>query len=175
MKHGTMRFSGLTLHHNPSEIELLDVSELSEDLVIGCMPFVCCNGEKAAVLRGEGVFYGENAFEQYLALRDLYKNGTGGALSVSGIRPFYAFLARLGLKCMPVDDVVEYSFTFIEAPSLVPTENSTAPLFHTAADGQDLWDISGITGVSVDTLVMLNPQLKSPCEVSDGDKIRVRK
>ena len=175
MKHGTMRFLGFTLHHNPSKIEVSDVSELSENLIIGGLPFVCCNGEKAAVLRGEGVFYGENAFEQYLELRDLYKNGTAGALSVSGIRPFYAFLAKLGLKCMPVDNMVEYSFTFLEAPNIVPNENSTAPVFYIAADGQDLWDISGITGISVDTLVMLNPQFKSPCEVSDGDKIRIRR
>ena len=76
---------------------------------------------------------------------------------------------------MPVDDVVEYSFTFLEAPNLVPTENSTAPLFRIAEEGQDLWDISVITGISVDTLVMLNPQLKSPCEVSQGDKIRIRR
>ena len=161
MKHGTMRFSGLTLHHNPSKIEVLDVSELSENLIIGGVPFVCGSGA--------------NAFEQYLDLRDLYKNGTAGALSLSGVRPFYAFLAKLGLKCMPVDDVVEYSFTFLEAPNLVPTENSTAPLFRIAEEGQDLWDISVITGISVDTLVMLNPQLKSPCEVSQGDKIRIRR
>lgn len=175
MKHGTMRFSGLTLHHNPSKIEVLDVSELSENLIIGGVPFVCGSGANAAVVRGEGVFYGANAFEQYLDLRDLYKNGTAGALSLSGVRPFYAFLAKLGLKCMPVDDVVEYSFTFLEAPNLVPKENSTAPLFRIAEEGQDLWDISVITGISVDTLVMLNPQLKSPCEVSQGDKIRIRR
>lgn len=174
MNHGIMRFMGYTLNHNPHTIEVTDVANISEEVVVFALPVVFNIGSSAVTVKGEGVFYGENAFDQYLELRSLYKKCEVGVLSLSGINPFNAYLAKLELKCTPKDNYVEYKFMFIEVPDAMPEENSTAPEFYIADNDEDLWDISLKCDVSIETLVKLNPHIKNPCCISEGDKIRIR-
>ncbi len=173
MNHGTMRFMGFTLHHNPETIEITDTANISQEAVPFANPIIFNIGTKATVVKGEGVFYGANAFEQYLQLKQLYESCKSGVLSISGVNPFNAYLNELKLKCTPIDNYVEYVFTFIEVAEPVITENSTAPMYYIAQENEDLWDISINLSICIDKLVELNPQFSSPLNVNKGDKVRI--
>lgn len=174
MNHGMMRFMGYTLNHNPHTIEVIDLANISQEVVPFTLPVVLNIGLSAVTVKGEGVFYGKNAFDQYLKLRSLYKKCEIGVLSLSGINPFNAYLGKLELKCTPKDDYVEYKFIFVEVPDAMPKENSTAPEFYIAGNDEDLWDISLKCDVPIETLVKLNPHIKNPCCLSAEEKIRIR-
>lgn len=171
MKHGTLRFMGYTLHHNPNTLEVISSTNISQHNIPNFTAITQNIGNNPIVVKGEGVFYGENAFEQYMELKFLSKSCKAGVLSVSGINPFYAYLSQISLKCTPVDDYIEYTFIFTEANDYFTLENSTAPTKYTVKQGEDLWDISCKLGISVDTLIALNLGLKNTCDVSEGDVI----
>lgn len=173
IKHGTMRFMGKTLHHNPHTIEVTNTANITQQQVPFFTSIVLNTGYNATVIKGEGVFYGENAFEQYLQLKQLYTQGKCGVLSLSGVNPMHAYLQQLKLKCTPVDNYVEYTFMFVEAIEAVNKENSTAPQFYTVEENEDLWSIAVKLNITIDNLVDLNPQLKSPYDITKGDKVRI--
>lgn len=173
MKHGILRFMGYTLHHNPHTLDVTSSANISQYNIPDFTAITQNTGNNPTVVKGEGVFYGENAFEQYMELKSLSKNCKAGVLSVSGINPFYAYLSQIKLKCTPVDEYVEYTFTFTETPYYTATENSTAPTHYTVQQGEDLWDISCKLGISVETLVALNTKLKNTCDIAEGDVIKI--
>jgi len=172
-KHGAMRFMGKTLHHNPNTIEVTNSLSVSQQQIPFLHSIAVNTGAAATVIRGEGVFYGENSFEQYLQLQEIYRSGKSGALSLSGIYPMYAYLQQLKLKSTPVDNYVEYTFVFVEALSDRNKENSTAPQYYTVGDNEDLWDIAVKLKISIDKLVKLNPHLKTTYNIEKGDRVRI--
>lgn len=173
MKHGIMRFMGYTLHHNPHTLDVTNIANVIQQNIPHSWAITQNTGNSPIVVKGDGVFYGDNAFKQYMKLKAIEEKCEVGVLSVSGINPFYAFLSQLRLKCTPIDDYVEYSFMFVEAPNHNNKENSTAPTQYTAEDNQNLWDIAFKLGVSVDDLIKLNPQLKNTSDISKGDVIKI--
>lgn len=173
MKHGIMRFMGYTLHHNPHTLDVTNIVNVIQHNIPSSVAITQNTGNSPVVVKGDGVFFGDNAFKQYMKLKALEEKCDVGVLSVSGINPFYAYLSQLRLKCTPIDDYVEYSFTFIEVPNHTDKENSTAPAQYIAEENQDLWDIAYKLGVSVDYLIKLNPQLKNTSDISKGDVIRI--
>lgn len=173
MKHGVMRFMGYTLHHNPHTLQVISNANISQYCIPDFTELTESIGSKATVVKGEGVFYGENAFEQFAELKQLAKARKADVLSVSGINPFYAYLSELKLKCTPVDDYVEYSFTFIESEDYTYKENSTAPNSYIVKQTEDLWDISCKLNIPIERLISLNPQLKNTYDISEGDVIRI--
>jgi hypothetical protein len=173
MKHGVMRFMGYTLHHNPHTLQVISNANLSQYFIPEFTEVTESMGDKATVVKGEGAFYGDNAFEQFAELKQLSKAHKAGVLSVSGINPFYAYLSELKLKCTPVDDYVEYSFTFIESADYKYQENSTAPNRYAVKQGEDLWDISCRLNIPIERLISLNLQLKNTYDLSEGDVIRI--
>ncbi len=172
MTHGFMRFNDITLHHNPNTLHITDINNIDTTFTVSLSPFVTENGNNPTVIEGEGVFYGENAFEQYLTLKKACDRCDIGVLSLSGIYPFYALLYRLELVCTPVDDMVKYTFFFVEVPK--ENENSTLPYYYTLRENQDLWDISYLFSIPIEKLIMLNPQIRSLNSVQTGDRILLR-
>lgn len=173
MKHGVMRFMGHTLHHNPHTLQVISNGNILQYCIPDFAELTESMGNKATVVKGEGVFYGENAFDQFMELKQLAKYRKAGVLSVGGINPFYAYLSELRLKCTPVDDYVEYSFTFIESADYKYKENSTAPTKYTVKQTEDLWDISCKLNIPIERLIKLNPQLKNTYDISEGDVISI--
>ncbi|MBQ7522846.1 MAG: LysM peptidoglycan-binding domain-containing protein [Clostridia bacterium] len=169
MKHGSMRFNGITLHHNPDTLLITDSNSVEKELTLNLFPSVSLTNNNPTVIKGSGVFYGENAFEQYLILKKACNCCEIGVLSLSGIYPFYALLYQLELECTPVDDIVKYRFFFIEVPK--NHENSTLPYYYTVKENQDLWDISYLFSIPIEKLLVLNPQIRSLNSVQTGDRI----
>lgn len=72
-------------------------------------------GQLKRIITGEGVFYGEDAFERFKALIKLAEDSSPGNLEhpVWGIR--YCYLTGLELTQEPKENCVGYQFTFTQA------------------------------------------------------------
>ena len=67
------------------------------------------------IISGTGVFYGEDAFEQYLALQKLLNDMSAGNLEhpIFGIR--YCYFTLLEVTQEPKENYVSYRFEFTQA------------------------------------------------------------
>lgn len=74
-------------------------------------------GEMKRIIRGKGVFYGEDAFEQFKLLQKLAEDDSAGNLEhpVWGIR--YCYFTGLELNQEARENYVSYSFEFTQALS----------------------------------------------------------
>lgn len=72
-------------------------------------------GDMKRIIRGSGVFYGEDAFDRFKALALLMESREAGNLEhpVWGIR--YCYFTKLVLTQEPKDNCVSYSFEFTQA------------------------------------------------------------
>ena len=173
MKHGIMRFIGHTMHHNPHTLTVTSSANIVQQNVFMSTAVVNNVGSNATTVKGEGVFYGESAFEQYMVLKQLYNTCKAGVLSVSDINPMYAYLSDLKLKCTPVDDYVEYTFTFTEVSDYSKAENSTAPTHYTVQQNEDLWNIACKLNIPIEALTAYNPHIKCMYSLAQGDVIKI--
>lgn len=74
-------------------------------------------GDKKCYITGSGVFFGEDAFEQFKMLSTLFEEKSAGNLEhpIWGIR--YCYFTGLELTQEPKDDCISYKFTFTGALS----------------------------------------------------------
>ena len=72
-------------------------------------------GELKRTITGSGVFYGEDAYDQFKQLQLLFEDKTAGNLEhpIWGIR--YCYFTGLELTQEPKENVVSYRFTFTQA------------------------------------------------------------
>ena len=71
--------------------------------------------EMKRVIRGKGIFFGDNAFTNFKALAALFADGTAGNLEhpIWGIR--YCYFTGLELTQEPKNNYVSYTFEFTGA------------------------------------------------------------
>lgn len=172
MKNVSMRFGGYTFRHNPAKLRIDDEANIVR-LISPCTPpDSIALGRKLRVITGEGELYGADCTEQYCGLHSLYEKGSKGLLSLPNMPPVYAYLRELRLIAEPSDDVLSFSFGFIEArggaEAVTPEDCYTV-----RDDGESLWDIAYACGSSVDELVRLNPQIRYIGCLSAGEKVRI--
>lgn len=69
-------------------------------------------GDMQMKITGEGVFFGEKAFDDFKLLSKLFEEGTAGNLNhpIWGIR--YCYFTGLELTQEPKDNCISYRFTF---------------------------------------------------------------
>ena len=82
-------------------------------------------------------------------------------LSVPSLPSVYAVFEKLEIKGEPKPNVLEYSFVFRE---VMEKKQKTVITYFDCENGQTLWDIAYKTGVKIDELVRLNPDVKFPDE-----------
>ena len=72
-------------------------------------------GDLRRIITGSGVFYGEDAYDQYKQLQKLVNDMTPGNLEhpIFGIR--YCYLTMLEVTQEPKENYVSYRFEFIQA------------------------------------------------------------
>ncbi len=165
-----MRFAGHSFRHNPVELKI-DNKKTPKSSVIPFRGEVSAEGlRKCTVISGKGEFVGEDCIEQYKKLLALYEKGTKGVLSIPGLMPFYAYISSLCAVGETTPDLISYSFEFTE---ITGVREQRKREFHTVSEGETLFDIADIEGVSLDTLTVLNPQLRRPDELNAREKVRL--
>lgn len=145
------------------------------------------------VMRGEGEFFGPDAYEQFKALATVFYDDSPGVLVHPVWQTVNAYFVELTLKQEPRADYVRYAFTFWECGGEETafalreikargegtqvaggSEGSSVPtMYHTVVRGDTLWDIARTYGVEIGKLIGWNPQIKNPNLILPGQKVRV--
>ena len=170
MKLIPMRFMGYEWHHNPREIKFECAKKVSESLVHESTAQIQETGRKNMIISGVGELYGADCQSQFEALLELFKKKGVGVLAIENLEPVFAVFENISLIGTPREDVLTYGFVFRE---VMEEKENIKPDCHIAAEGEDLWDISYRYGIVIDELVRLNPQIKRPDIVAQGEVIRL--
>ena len=129
-------------------------------------------GRTATVMKGEGEFFGADAYSTFLELLAVFQKGGRGTLVHPVWQTAGAYLTELELTQEPRDDYVAYRFTFCEAPGAAEEaagdEETNGRRFYELREGQTLWTVSNAYGLSMTELLRLNPQIAKPNEVQAG-------
>lgn len=181
-----MRFGDFVWPHNPKIYEI----EYNRRIVCHKVPFglyaLSDMGREARILRGEGEFIGENAYEDFRKLAAMFYSDTPRIL----VHPIWqsapAWFVSLKLKQEPRRDFVSYEFEFWESFSgyeLLPkvalntvassskAEIPAARHTYTIKSGDTLWGLAKTNGISLSELLKLNPQIRNPNIYHCGDVI----
>lgn len=128
-------------------------------------------GKKRRVFSGEGEFFGEHCGQDFERLKQLYEKGTAGILYVPSQKPVLAVLQMLELLGEDLAEVIRYRFSFVEQADTAGKCLSPCRLGN---GSRSLWDFANETGISVELLRELNPELRRPdCPVPVGKKVRL--
>ena len=172
--------------------------EYQRRLAVHPVPFGQCViqdlGSVYRVLRGQGVFAGEGAYEQFHQLAAVFRESGPGLLVHPIWRTERAWFASLTMTEKPLPDYVQYSFEFWEdwngyARGLTEVHAETDSLQGEAASastvsgtdatvylvrkGDNLWGIAKRYGVSLTALIAANPQIKNPNLIYPGDRVNI--
>ena len=183
-----MRYKTYTWPHNPRTYSIRFERKLAvhkipfgryhmQDLGLGCR-----------VLRGEGEFAGEGAYDEFKTLATLFYEEGPGVLVHPVWQTASAYFVELALRQEPRPDYVAYTFAFWEDLAYYDAElkqvagtareaeeaDAASGLVHTVVQGDTLWAIALRYGVTVDKLIRNNPQIKNPNLIRVGQEVRIR-
>jgi len=193
MRLTSMRYKDFTWPHNP---EIYAV-EYRRQVVAHKVPFGRCVlqdlGCTYRILRGEGVFAGEGAYQQFRELTEVFQESGPGLLVHPVWQAERVYFVELKVEEKPLPDYVRYSFTFWEdwsgysggltesndggtvsrTSSQTGTGAEEAAAYLTVQKGDTLWGIAKRYGVTLAALIAANPQIKNPNLIYPGDRVRL--
>lgn len=184
-----MRYKDYTWPHNPETYQV----EYRRRVAALKVPFggYCLQdlGQTCRVMRGEGTFAGEGAYEEFQALEAVFRLEGPGLLVHPVWRTANAYFVELDLLERPLPDYVRYSFAFWEedgayaaglreeaGPGGAPSGGGEAAgetAAYTVRKGDTLWGIAGRYGVTLTALIAANPQIKNPNLIYPGDRVNI--
>ena len=189
-----MRDKDYTWPHNPE----VYVVEHQRRLAVHPVPFGQCViqdlGSSYRVLRGEGVFAGEHAYEQFQQLVHVFRESGPGLLVHPVWQTERAWFASLTVTEEPLPDYVRYQFEFWEdwngyaegltqvdvgdtsdgdVEAAVRTDSGVETAVYLVKKGDTLWGIAKRYGVSLTALIAANPQIKNPNLIYPGDRVNI--
>lgn len=170
MKLVPMRFKGFEWRHNPAEISFECAKKVNELKSPNGGAYIQNMERNNMVVKGKGQLFGEDCLEQLDRLFRLFRQGGAGVLSIDKIEPLFAVFESLKILGRPKPDLLEYEFVFREV--MEKKQKSKLELY-TVGENENLWDVSYITGIGIDALVRLNPEIKRPDEIISDFEVRL--
>ena len=183
-----MRFKNFVWPHNPRTYTITYERSMANYKVPFGLYHLRSLGRTNRVLKGEGEFVGEGAYDTFKELATVFYEETPGVLVHPVWMTTTAWLVGLRLEQEPRKDYVRYSFEFWETNPYVQdvltvsAESGTSAAeedgrgeaaYHTVVKGDTLWELANTYEVSLSQLVGWNPQIKNPNLIRPGDKVKV--
>ncbi len=189
-----MRYKDFTWPHNPRTYTI----EYRREMGVHKVPFGRYHlqdlGPTRRVMKGEGEFVGEDAYETFKKLAAVFYSDGPGALVHPVWQGCNAYFVELSLSQEPRRDYVRYTFTFWESYDgyqayarkaegggasgrPLPAEaggGAEGEVWHTVVRGDNLWSIARRYGVELTGVIALNPQIRNPNLIYPGERVRVR-
>ena len=170
MELALMRFKGFTLWCNPYSIEIISESNTADYILPYSGEKREDIGRKGRVIKGKGELRGKDCLKQYAELYSLQAKGGEGILSLPTAEPMYALFTKLTALADSSPDKISYTFQFLETSG---EKSNDSKRIHKVKSGETLFDIAYKYGVSVDSLVLINPQIKRPDELNENEEIKI--
>ena len=146
-------------------------------------------GPSYRIMRGEGEFVGEGAYDEFKKLATVFYNEGPGLLVHPVWQTANAYFVELSLSQEPRADYVKYTFEFWECYDFYDTAGSTVTAAaavlsavesgsaqagqHTVVQGESLWGIANTYGVTLEQLLSWNPTIRNPNQLAVGQKVQV--
>ena len=184
-----MRYKDYIWPHNPATYSIT----YERQVAVHKVPFgryaMQDLGQSCRVIRGQGEFAGEGAYDAFKQLASVFYSKGPGLLVHPLWQAANAYFVSLRVEQAPRPDYVRYSFAFWEDYGLYDglavrtgeralTAGAEAPggqtARHRVVKGDTLWTLAGRYGVTPAELVALNPQIKNPNLIQVGEEVRVR-
>lgn len=184
-----MRFKDFVWPHNPRVYSIT----YERKLAVHKIPFgrhkIQSLGQTRRVLKGEGEFVGEGAYDTFKALASVFYEETPGVLVHPVWMTTTAWFAGLELRQAPRRDYVAYSFEFWEVIEGTGDTKLTARAvtggngnagagqtgeWHTVVRGDTLWGLSQRYGTALSQIIDLNPSIRNPNLIYPGQKVRIK-
>ena len=147
-----IRFGDFCFDINPSEVKVEYETADGEDLYIGNGAELINGGMHLKKVKGKGVFFGENAEENYEELESLFMASKVRMLILPSTKPFNALFTFLKQTYPEGSEHIGYEFVFTEQR----VTNGENPKMIYAQEDESLWDISYRFGIDMDELLKLN-------------------
>lgn len=181
-----MRYKSYSWPHNPRVYSIDYERKMAVNKIPFGYYFLQDLGRTRRVMRGEGEFFGEDAYAQFGELANVFYEKGPGIL----IHPLWqtasAYFVELRLEQEPRPWYVRYSFAFWEDMSYYSGEarplqsqqtasgQNGAAQYHRVVKGDSMWGIAKQYDIPLQTLVGLNPKIKNPNQIQVGDEVRIR-
>ncbi|MEG1593416.1 MAG: SafA/ExsA family spore coat assembly protein [Oscillibacter sp.] len=192
MQLSAMRYKNYTWPHNPETYSVT----YRRRVAVQKIPFgSCCMQDLGAsyrVMRGEGSFAGEGAYDEFRRLARVFTQSGPGLLVHPVWKTAGAYFVSLELAEEPLPDYVRYTFEFWEdcgdagalrwvgGGAQDGGESGTAESGDThrgdvyiVKKGDTLWGIAKRYGVTLAALIAANPQIKNPNLVYPGNRVQL--
>ena len=165
-----MSYKTFFFRDNPVSLSVEEEKNVKEVLV----PFQGTGaedlGRKRRRVKGEGYFTGEDCWQQWNELQKLYREPDPGSLRLPGQLPFLAVMDQLKLIGVAGENLIKYSFSFVEWES---SAAYTGRGVHRAKAGESLWDYAYRFGRTIEELVEANTQIRDVACLEQGEKVIV--
>ena len=187
-----MRYKSFTWPHNPRTYEIRFLRHTAVHKVPMGLYTMQDLGRTCREMRGEGEFYGPDAYRTFQELACLFYEPGPGLLIHPVWQTADAYFTELALLQEPREDYVRYEFAFQEGYSgyggLTPLRDSAqspsgsqstaasaaAAQYVTVVAGDTMWAIAQRAGLSLAELAALNPQIGNLNRIYAGQKVRVK-
>lgn len=179
-----MRFKDYVWPHNPRVYEI----NYKKDIVSHRMPFGLYTlqnmGRQHRVMRGEGEFAGQGAYEEFKKLATVFYDSKPGVLTHPLWDTTTAYFAALQVEQEPTENYVRYSFEFWECYSGYDAEikelgqsggeSGGTEVEHCVEEGENIWSIAAKYDVAAEEIVEANPTVKNPAALGSGLVLRIK-
>lgn len=184
-----MRFKNFVWPHNPRVYSITYERKMAVHKIPFGRHHLQSLGQTRRVLKGEGEFVGQGAYDTFKKLANVFYEETPGTLVHPVWMTTSAWFAGLELRQEPRRDYVAYSFEFwevvsgaqdgLEERTLTSGASSSGgsqsqQLWHTVVKGDTLWALSRRYGVTLSSVIALNPSIRNPNLIYPGQKVRIK-
>ncbi len=169
-----MRYKNYVWKYNPKRLRISHERNIKEIAVPYERSLVRDYGEKRKIVNGIGEFFGEDCIKDFEELKAVFNEGGVGYLILPKMNPFLAVFRAIELEENPQPDYLTYSFEFWECSNGYRCQDPCGSSYYVIKQGESLWNVSNEVGKSIDELMNLNPSIKRPDDVEEGERVKIK-
>lgn len=132
-------------------------------------------GRTGTVMRGEGEFFGPNAYDSFRRLLQMFQQQDAGLLLHPMWQTGNAYFTQLRLTQEPRRDYVAYAFEFCEGSGggVLSAAGAAAKGYYVMQEADTLWSVAQRYDLRMRELLAMNPEIANPNHVRAGQKVRI--